>query len=54
MITHEKQVISGAAPFKSLSNIGVGLHDLLLIPLRDLKKQVNNMYMFLVNLFFKF
>ena len=28
------RVVSGAAPFKGLSNIGAGLQDLLLIPVK--------------------
>ena len=34
------KVISGAAPFRGLSNMGAGLHDLMLVPLRDLRLQV--------------
>ena len=32
------KVVSGTAPFRGLSNIGSGLHDLLLIPMGDYRK----------------
>jgi hypothetical protein len=32
------RIISGTSPFKGLSTIGAGLHDLLVIPLKDYRK----------------
>lgn len=32
------RVISGTAPFRGLSNIGAGLHDLMLIPMKDYRR----------------
>jgi len=44
------RIICGASPLRGLSNIGAGLHDLLVIPLKDYKKtggiiiSINNIY----------